>query len=170
MRRLEDGPAEGTVTEHVENDGELKEAGGGRDIGGVGKPRQLSGRRANLPLQEIGGSRHLGDEAAWSRRPAPVGGAKEPLGAHEVGEALLPDAMAGVAELGEEPPVPSPSPKAAGEMATAVVLWEAIERLTGMRFDLRVGAISDGPAIVPDSVGRGARQSPPPPRAHPRNR
>jgi len=102
VQRVLHGPADDAPTEHIEDDREIEEAGGGGDVRDVGDPQLIGRRRAEDPLNEIGGAGRLGDGPHGSHGSTALGDAAEAIGAQQARDPLLPDAIAGVPQIFEE--------------------------------------------------------------------
>jgi hypothetical protein len=78
VRRAGDAPADDAPGKGVDDEGDIDEAGPGRDVGEVGYPQGVWARRRELPINAI--------ERAWGRRIADCGTDRlaphDPLQAH----------------------------------------------------------------------------------------
>lgn len=102
VERVAHGPADHSATNGIEHHGQVQKSECRRDIRDVGNPRLVRRGRREVATHEIRGWRCLGRRASWPRGPAALGDAAEPVLTQQARNALLPDAIAGVAQIREE--------------------------------------------------------------------
>ena len=96
------GPTDDAPAEHVEDDGQVQEAGQGRDVGDVGDPEPVRRVRLEAPLDPIRGRAGLGIPACRARAAAPAhpGDADGP---HNPGDPLAAHRDTALGQLGVNP-------------------------------------------------------------------
>ena len=96
------GPTDDAPAEHVEDDGQVQEAGQGRDVGDVGDPEPVRRVRLEAPLDPIRGRAGLGIPACRARAAAPAhpGDADGP---HDPGDPLAAHRDTALGQFGVNP-------------------------------------------------------------------